>query len=262
MANTLIIGADNLITIDKLMVPNSDPPQYIDSGTITWQLLDQSNNILATGSYSYVGGSEGEWQTVISNTVSSALTANNQYTLKSSVTATGFVSLFKDTYLAVEPQSAQFSYCVRKDLENIYGANNITKWADIDNDGVSTKIDARINWALVLSYDYLNNKLSGGPYTIPLTGRYPTIINAQAQLASVQLYESRGLTNYTEDDKPIHQLQQGKDWANNIIGQIRAGILRLHTALPQDISGTIVPQSIRSTRCRPYYGWPYNYSLF
>lgn len=246
MANILVISADNLVTIDKLMVPNSDPPDYINNAAIIWTLLDQNNNTVGTGTYNYISGTNGEYQTIIPALLTAGLIANNKYTLNQNVTATGFVSLFSDVYYAQAAQSAQFTYCVRKDIENIFGASNVQNWADIENTGNSQTIDARINWALTLSYDYFNDKMAGGPYNIPLQGKYPVVITCQAKLAAVELYESRGLTNYDESGKPIHQLQNAKDWADNIIANIRAGILRLHSALPQDIGGTIVPQSIRT----------------
>jgi len=261
VANILVVGSDNLLTIDKLMQPNSDPPNYINNATIIWTLIDQSNNTVGTGSYTYVNGSNGEYQAVIPASLSTTLVANNTYTLNQNVTATGFVSLFKDTYLARTPQSAQFTYCVRKDIENIFGSVNVKKWADIDADGDPQKIDAKINWALQLSYDYVNSKLSGGPYVIPLAGKYPVIITCQAKLAAVEIYEARGLQNFDEQGKPIHQLQNSKSWADNILAQIRAGILRLPNALPQDIGGTIVPQAVRISRSRlsgcgyPFINW-------
>lgn len=248
--NILVVGADNLITIDKLMVPNSDPPDYINNATITWTLLDGKGTTVGTGTYSYIASTNGEYQTVIPASLTTTLIANSTYTLNQNVVATGFVSLFTDLYLARSPQSAQFTYCVRKDIENIFGAVNIQKWADIDNDGDVQKIDAKINWALQLSYDYVNSKLAGGPYIIPLAGKYPTIITCQAKLAAVEIYEARGLTNFDEQGKPIHQLQNAKDWADNVMSQIRAGILRLANALPQDIGGTIVPQAIKASNRR------------
>lgn len=258
MANTLTIGADNLITIDKLMVPDSNPPDYVDNATITWDLKNGSGVSQGTGSYTYTIGSNGQYQTVIGSAITALLTANQKYTLESSVTATDFISLFKDYYYAVDPKSLQYTYAVRSDLENIYGKKNVARWADIDNDGVLTTIDARINWALELSYDYVNNKLDGGMYAVPLAGRYPMIVTCQAHLASVYLYESRGLTNKSEDGKPIHQLEQGRDWAINVLAQIRAGVIRIQRALPQDVVGTIVPMPIRTIQRHPYsngYGW-------
>lgn len=262
MANQLVIGADNLITIDKLIVPNSNPPQYINNATITWTLKDSNGNLVTggTGTYNYISGSNGEYQTVISATVSNLLLAGSAYTLASNVNATGFTSLFSDTYYAETPSSAQFSYAVRSDLENIYGTKNIQRWADIESTGVAATIDARVNWALVLSYDYVNNKLFGGPYNVPLQGNYPTIVTVQAQLACVYLYESRGITNLDERGKPIHQLEQGKNWADNILLQIRGGTIRLRNALAVDLAGTIIPRAIRSTYSRPVFGfgvgWP------
>ena len=263
MANQLIIGADNLITIDKLIVPNSNPPQYVNNASITWTLKDGNGNLVSggSGSYTYVIGSNGEYQTVIPAAVSTILLAGSAYTLASNVTATGFVSLFTDTYYAETPQSAQFSYAVRSDLENIYGTKNVARWADIENTGVATTIDARINWALVLSYDFVNNKLFGGPYNVPLQGNYPMIVTTQAQLACVYLYESRGLTNVDEQGNPIHQLEQGKKWAENILLQIRGGTIRLANAIAVDIAGTIIPKAIRSSYSRPAFGYGYGWPM-
>lgn len=261
MANTLVIGADNLITIDKLIVPNSNPPQYVNNATITWTLKDGSGNTVSggTGTYNYVSGSNGEYQTVVAAAVSSLLQNGSAYTLSSNVTATGYVSLFQDTYYAITPQSIQFSYAVRSDLENIYGTKNITRWADIENTGNVQTIDAKINWALELSYDFVNNKLFGGPYNTPLQGRYPMIVTAQAHLAAVYIYEARGVTNTDEQGNPVHQLEQSKKWAENILLQIRGGTIRLANALAVDLAGTIVPKAIQSSYRRPYgygVGWP------
>lgn len=250
MANELVIGADNIITIDKLMVPNSNPPSYIDNATITWQLLDLNNVLISSGSFTYVSGSEGQYTTTIPQAVTTNLTASAQYTFKQSVTATGFTSAFTDTYTAVTPDSSQFTYAVRSDLENIFGALNIQKWADIDNDGVATKIDARINWALELTYNEINSMLDGGIYTMPFQGRFPIIVNIQANLAAALLYESRGLTNTTPEGEPIHQLATHRKVALNKLKQIRGGVLRVHGTKASDINGTIIPLAIRSHRHR------------
>lgn len=253
--NQLIIGADNLQTIDKLMVPNSNPPNYVNTATITWQLLDQNKNVLGSGSWSYIGGSNGQYQTIIPASLTSILINNAEYTLNSSVTATGFVSLFTDNFIALAPQSAQFSYCVRSDLENIFGATNIAKWADINNDGDVQTIDARINWAMMVTYHYMNSKLEGCIYRIPFSGQYPIITYCNAGLAAVKLYESRGITNYNEaSGKPEHQLENIRTECNNFIGQIRAGILRINGTLPQDLVGTNVPMALNSRSRRFLYG--------
>lgn len=263
MANTLIIGADNIVTVDKLLVPNSNPPQYLNSAAITWSLIlgfpppNTNPNIIGTGTYNYISNSNGEYQTVISQALTSTLQKNASYTLLSNVNATGYTSLFQDQYIAVPPQSLQFAYCLRSDIENIYGAVNVAKWADINNDGNEQTIDARINWAIISAYDYINNQLIGGVYVTPLTGQYPMIVNCAAYLSAVYLYESRVLANYNGDGEPQHQLTQGKKWANNVLLKLRAGTLRIYGVLPQDVLGINYPIPLRMTRARPYYGLGY-----
>lgn len=260
--NILTIGADNLITLNKLMQPNTNPPIYINSGTLTWQLWNVGLNTevpSGSGNYNYISGSNGTWQTTIPASLTSSLTKNVEYILNTNVVATGFTSLFSDNYVAQNPTSSQFAYCLRSDIENIYGTVNVAKWADINNDGNPQTIDARINWAITSTYDYINNQLIGGVYVTPLTGQYPMIVNCAAYLSAIYLYESRVLANYTGDGEPQHQLTQGKKWANNILLKLRAGTLRIYGVLPQDVLGINYPIPLRMTQCRPFYGWGYGF---
>lgn len=264
MANTLIISADNIIIIDRLCIPNSNPVEFINNANITWKLYSnynpttQTGILLATGNYTYTSDSDGQYTTTIPASITSVLTENVQYQLNSNVIASGFTSLFSDVYTALSPPSLQFSYCSRVDIENIYGKTNVNKWADIDSDGNLQTIDSRINWALQLSYDVVNSKLEGGIYKTPLTGRYPLIISTQAQLAAVHLYESRGLTNFNENTGQMeHQLSQGKGWALKNLSAIRAGTIRVPGVLNSDIIGTNIPKAIRVSTYRhtPLIPW-------
>lgn len=256
--NILTIGADNLITLNKLMQPNTNPPVYINTGTVTWQLWNNNLQVSnGSGVYSYIPNSKGTWQTVIPASLTNTLLKGTEYQLNTNVVATGFTSLFVDDYIAQNPSSSQFAYCLRSDIENIYGAVNVAKWADINNDGNEQTIDARINWAIISAYDYINNQLIGGVYVTPLTGQYPMIVNCAAYLSAVYLYESRVLANYNGDGEPQHQLTQGKKWANNVLLKLRAGTLRIYGVLPQDVLGINYPIPLRMTRARPYYGLGY-----
>lgn len=253
MARTLIIGADNTISIQYLSVPDTSPVQYINGATITWSLQDLSGNVLGTGSFSALSDSSSEIQGAYDTTVPASLTntlkANNAYNFLQTAVSSGFTSTWTDQYTAISSPSPDITYANRIDMENIFGKVNIKQWADIDNDGNLQTIDARVLWSLILSYNMVNSKLLGGIYSVPLKGSYPIIIYTQAALAAVKLYESRGITNTSEDGTPIHQLLHHKKEAMNNLAQIRAGVIRIDGALSADILGTAYPAPIKTRSC-------------
>ncbi len=60
------------------------------------------------------------------------------------------------------------TYSTDADIYLAFGETNVQKWADVDNDGVYTSIEARLDWARNEAYDELNSRLSSSPYQFPL----------------------------------------------------------------------------------------------
>lgn len=95
------------------------------------------------------------------------------------------------------------TYALRADVEDVFGVENLKKWADLDGDADVGKIDARIVVALTKADEEVNGRLDGGPYEIPFTtepydGRLTSIA---ALWAGVWLYSNRGMTdNEGEED--------------------------------------------------------------
>ncbi len=120
-------------------------------------------------------------------------------------------------------------YAERTDVEQIFGASNVSKWADVDNDQNAEKIEARIAWAIGLSEEKLNNRLRGGPYTVPFGGdAIPAeIVDAAARLAGVLLYDSRGVTDFDPNGKPMHQLSAHRDMVDKFIAEVHANRVTL-----------------------------------
>lgn len=84
-------------------------------------------------------------------------------------------------------------YCVRADLEEKFGEDNIAKWADLQSTGDEDAIEARIDKAIVVATAQVDDALRGGPVDVPLTGTPPTsIVDHTATLAAVWLYTNRG----------------------------------------------------------------------
>ena len=87
------------------------------------------------------------------------------------------------------------AYCVRSDIENIFGILNIIKWAILSgNDPTSSsgmaEINSRINWAINWATVDFENALRSGRYTLPITGAGASIWAKEvvATLAGLRLY--------------------------------------------------------------------------
>ena len=126
------------------------------------------------------------------------------------------------------------SYAGRNDIEQIYGVENILKWADLDNDADATKIADRVLWALELSHSRLNDLLRGGPYAIPFTTGtlVHTVVNLQAMLAGVIFYEARGVVDFNaETGVAQHRLHFQKAQVEKDLKIIMAGVKPLYLIL-------------------------------
>ncbi len=207
-------------------------------------------------------------------------------------------------------------YCTRSDIENVFGIDNVIKWADLDNDtkeiaselttrtdadtgiltvatghGVTTndtldvfwsagrihgmtvtgttsttisidggsgddlpvvnsepgirlsdKVTARITEAITDAMADIDEKMLGGPYTVPIaktdTSIPAGITNIAANLAGVWLYENRGVQDYDAEKRTAkHRLSFSKDQAYNRLNEYRAQVRRLDAA----IAGTSIP---------------------
>jgi hypothetical protein len=101
-------------------------------------------------------------------------------------------------------------YSARSDVEAQFGVTNVTKWADLDNDGDATKIADRIDWAITLADAEIEDRLRYSQYIVPivgLSGMPPVIVALSAMRAGVLLYDSRGAQDFDPDSGiPMHRL--------------------------------------------------------
>jgi phage gp36-like protein len=115
-------------------------------------------------------------------------------------------------------------YADRADIELIFGNTNVVTWADVDNDGDDTLIVNRICWALQLSHYQINDRLTGGAYVIPFVIPYPVqIIDCCARLAGVLLYESRGIIDATDTQKPRNTVTYHRDLVEKTLRAVLDG---------------------------------------
>lgn len=124
------------------------------------------------------------------------------------------------------------AYAAESDCKIIFGKHNIEKWADVDNAKDAAAIESRIEWALALAEETVNNRLRGGPYAVPFSEPAPLVVtDVTARLAGVLLYEARGVTDFSPNGDVIHQLKHHKDHVQKFFEDVHKGRLRLH--LPQ-----------------------------
>ena len=98
-------------------------------------------------------------------------------------------------------------YSVRTDVEALFGAENVKKWADLDGNGIEVDIDARVTKAIEYADGEIDDTLRGGRYAIPISGTVPvTVIQISARKAGIWLYhlrsaedENSAIANHAEE---------------------------------------------------------------
>lgn len=116
------------------------------------------------------------------------------------------------------------AYCDRDDVEMVFGATNVEKWADVDNDEDATKIADRIDWAIEEASERIDTRMRGGLYEVPFSVPYPrTIVTLVARLAGITLYDARGIT----DPETPDALTPHRDLVEKGIGELLSGKARL-----------------------------------
>lgn len=124
------------------------------------------------------------------------------------------------------------SYCSREDIEAIFGAKNLSVWADIESESDSELIASRITHAIDVADAEVDSVLAGGPLRVPVAltpDDTPAIIReAAATLAGVYLYESRGAQSIDEQSgSPVHPYLFKRMWALSVLTDLRDGKRRI-----------------------------------
>lgn len=126
-------------------------------------------------------------------------------------------------------RSVTDAYCTQTEIESYFGRDNVRKWADLNNNNVTTEIEARIAEAINRATEEIDARLLGGPYTIPLefdTMPRP-IVKIAVQLAGDDLYGPRGAQDFDDETgQSLHRLRGEREAALESLRAIRAGVMR------------------------------------
>lgn len=122
------------------------------------------------------------------------------------------------------------SYCADADLDALFGAANVKKWADLDNDADAAKIAARKAAAREYADEYLDDRLRPGPVTLPVSTVSVTLKDAAARVAGIWLYESRGHNERldSEDEPPVDRMAIHRRHVEKFLRDVNSGAIRLN----------------------------------
>ena len=125
------------------------------------------------------------------------------------------------------------SYGTQKDIENVFGADNVRRWSNLDNVDNTTDV-ARVQLAMLNADAEIQMALSDGPYSLPLSGMdlYSTnyITTLWARLAGIWLYENRGQKDDGEEGETGGRYSKMARRARTDLKMIRCGVTRLVAA--------------------------------
>lgn len=120
------------------------------------------------------------------------------------------------------------AYCTRSDVEGVFGTGNVTKWADVEEDGDAATIAARITTGIGVATNDVDVRLRGGPYTIPFSEVDLLVRDITARLVGVWLYENRGIEDFNpETGQAIHLLSWHRSHAYKTLKEIKSRMVRL-----------------------------------
>jgi phage gp36-like protein len=123
-------------------------------------------------------------------------------------------------------------YCTQDQIDDRYGATNVSAWADMEGLGTTNaNISGRIDRARTVATAYINALLEQSPheFNVPITGdTVPTLIeDACVKLSAYWLSTARGVKDYDEEGKPMTRLYVDYLDAMQILDKIAAGTLKV-----------------------------------
>lgn len=144
-----------------------------------------------------VGGVDGAWLLTITEPLPGL---TYQYSLLAIfVGSTGVTNGFVTGQTTPVGYYTSYSLLVAK-----YGATNIAKWSNTDNDSKNANL-TNIQLGIGVGEDQLNEYFFNGAYSTPLTPLTPMIVDWATTVSAFWIYTTRGLM---EDDEVCNRLQR------------------------------------------------------
>ena len=78
------------------------------------------------------------------------------------------------------------NYCTRDDIEALFDAESVKKWADLDGSGDADKIAARIAMAIEWQSAYIDDRLRGGEPPAKIPRPFPEMVLSYTEIARLR----------------------------------------------------------------------------
>ena len=122
------------------------------------------------------------------------------------------------------------AYSARSDVEDVFGVDNVAKWADLDADADATKIANRITRAIAAGDAKIDQRFRSSQYAVPLvpgTSGDVVVTDWSARLAGVWLYESRGTNEMDQKGRPFNRMSGQEKKVMDHMDRVMTGKERL-----------------------------------
>lgn len=100
----------------------------------------------------------------------------------------------------------------RSDLNNVFGSDNVSAWADLNNNGTNAEILARIEWAAGLALADVRSRIATLSYKWDEVSADAQVVHAQVLKAGLLLYGNRAVSD--EENRPNPMRVHAREYEN------------------------------------------------
>lgn len=135
------------------------------------------------------------------------------------------------------------TYISRSDIEDRFGTDNVSKWADMNNDNDTTEIADRITDAISFAEAFVEGRLRGTRYQIPLSiSSGSDLIKDIVRAYAAEWLFSNRIHKDDEDNAKRNWIRGHVQRADQLLNMIAGGSIRLDATLSHD--GPTIPQVV------------------
>jgi hypothetical protein len=144
----------------------------------------------------------------------------------------------------------------RADLDDVFGASVIDKWADLENEGDLDHIAARVNWAINLAEAHVQAKIKMTTYVWDTVKLNPMVEHAIALKAGMLLHTNRASTDSDGEQKQGNPMARFEKLYKDFFKAVSANEISLgDTEETVCIANPYVYKAKPPIPTRGYLGW-------
>lgn len=224
----IVLYLDNDNNLLLRGVHTTSPKAYVNDAVAEVTLKDENGDELAGQAWPltlvYVTGSDGDYEGTLDDAIVAEAGDVGTLELHLENADASLIGNIEFEYVIAQRVGTE-QWTSRLELERMFGATSVAKWADLENLAVAADIIERIDWACREATEDARLRLKGSPAGLLRNAPRPLRIMT-TRLAGVLLYESRGIVD-TSSEKGEHRLSRHEKMADEFFRRVQAGQLRL-----------------------------------